>query len=121
LFDTKVELSIHKFIFAGKSRQIYQALEGGLVEFGFDNWRPVLLCLLHLSIAVETGQILSRGAAGYHAMFVRSTVLLVISVVIVATPLEVAIAFTEWNLTSFEGQKCNGFDNHIQRINDPFF
>lgn len=101
---------------------LLQALhKGGVVEFGFENWRPVLYAYLTWAVALGVGQVLCRGEAGYRALFVLPAVLFVISVVIVPTLLGLAIAFTDWNLASFEGQKFNGFDNLVQLVNDPFF
>ena len=92
-----------------------------VIGFGFENWRPVLYAYLAWAVAIGVGQVISRGEAGYRALFVLPAVMFVISVVIVPTLFGLFIAFTDYNLASFEGQKFNGFDNIVQLVQDDFF
>jgi len=101
---------------------IVQALfKAGVWNIGFDNWRPVLYGYLAWAVALGIGQVITRGERGYRALFVLPAVLFTISVVIVPTLFGLVIAFTDYNLAAFEGQKFNGFDNFVQLINDDFF
>ena len=93
----------------------------GVSEFGFENWRPVLYAYLAWAVALGAGQVITRGEPGYRALFVLPAVMFVIAVVVVPMLFGLAIAFTDYNLASFEGQKFNGFDNIVQLVNDDFF
>jgi len=95
--------------------------KASIIGFGFENWRPVLYAYLLWSVAIGIGQVMTRGEAGYRALFVLPAILFTISVVVVPTLFGLFIAFTDYNLASFKGQRFNGFDNVVQLVNDPFF
>jgi multiple sugar transport system permease protein len=95
--------------------------EQGSLGFGFDNWRPVLYAFVLWSIALGCGQVLMRGEAGERALFILPAVLFVVAMVIFPTLFGLYIAFTDWNLSSFQGQRFNGIDNLIALFHDADF
>ena len=99
-----------------------QALHAaGLTATGFANWRPVLYAYALWSIALAAGLIMSRGQAGHRALFVLPAVLFILAMAIFPTLFGFYIAFTDWNLSAFEGRKFNGLDNFIQLLHDAYF
>ena len=58
-----------------------------------------------------SAQVLIRGEAGQRALFVLPAVLFTVAMVIFPTFFGLYIAFTDWNLSSFEGRRFNGLDN----------
>ena len=99
--------------------QLAQAFK--LVDFGFTTWRPVLYAYALWSVAIAVSQIMTRGEAGWRALFLLPALLFTIIMVIFPTIFGLYIAFSDWNLSSFEGQKFNGLDNLRQLIADAYF
>ncbi len=93
----------------------------GIIEFGFQTWRPVVYAYLAWGVTLAVSQVLRRGTAGWQALFVLPAVLFVISMVIFPMLFGLTIAFTDWNLSSFDGRKFNGLDNIRQMWADPFY
>jgi len=101
---------------------IAQTLEAsGLAPLGLGTWRLSLYAYLVWAVAIGVGQVLMRGEAGYKALFLLPALLFTIALVIFPTVFGLYIAFSEWNLSSFEGQKFNGLDNLRTLINDAYF
>ena len=101
---------------------LMQALSaGGMFDLGFEDWRPSLYAYALWAIALGVGQVLTRGEAGYKALFLLPALLFTIAMVIFPTIFGLYIAFTDWNLSAFEGQKFNGLDNLRTLIADPYF
>ena len=101
---------------------IGQALHAaGVTPAGFETWRPVLYAYILWAIALGTGLVLSRGQAGHRALFVLPAVLFILSMAIFPTLFGFYIAFTDWNLSAFEGRKFNGLDNFISLLHDAYF
>jgi len=99
-----------------------QALSAaGMFDLGFEDWRPSLYAYALWAIALGVGQVLTRGEAGYKALFLLPALLFTIAMVIFPTIFGLYIAFTDWNLSAFEGQKFNGLDNLRTLIADPYF
>ena len=99
-----------------------QALSAaGVFDLGFEDWRPSLYAYALWAIALGVGQVLTRGEAGYKALFLLPALLFTIAMVIFPTVFGLYIAFTDWNLSAFEGQKFNGLDNLRTLIADPYF
>ncbi len=84
-------------------------------------WRLSLYAYLAWAVALGVAQVLMRGEAGYKALFLLPALLFTIALVIFPTIFGLYIAFSEWNLSSFEGQKFNGLDNLRTLIHDPYF
>ena len=86
----------------------------GAISFGFVDWRPILYAYLLWAIALGIGQVMVRGERGLRALFLLPAVLFTVAVVIFPTFFGLYIAFTEWNLSSFEGRRFNGIDNLVE-------
>jgi multiple sugar transport system permease protein len=93
----------------------------GVTSFGFENWRPILYAYIAWGVALGAGQVMKRGEAGHRALFLLPALLFTIALVIFPTFFGLYIAFTDWNLSAFEGQKFNGLDNVRALINDTYF
>jgi multiple sugar transport system permease protein len=93
----------------------------GKIGFGFENWRPALYAILIWCAALCVSQVVVRGEAGKKLLFVLPAFLFTIFMVIFPTLFGLYIAFTDWNLSSFEGQRFNGTANLVQMWNDPYF
>lgn len=93
----------------------------GVLALGFEDWRLTLYAYVAWSIVFGIGQVLSRGEAGHKALFLLPALLFTIAMVIFPTIFGLYIAFTDWNLSSFEGQKFNGLDNIYKLVADPYF
>ena len=101
---------------------VAQALEAsGAVSLGLGTWRLSLYAYLVWAIALGISQVMMRGEAGYKALFLLPALLFTVALVIFPTLFGLYIAFSEWNLSSFEGQKFNGLDNLRTLINDAYF
>ena len=101
---------------------LMQALSAaGMFDLGFEDWRPSLYAYALWAIALGVGQVLTRGESGYKALFLLPALLFTIAMVIFPTIFGLYIAFTDWNLSAFEGQKFNGLDNLRTLIADPYF
>jgi multiple sugar transport system permease protein len=95
--------------------------ETGAVASGFETWRPVLYAFLVWAAVFCVGQVVRRGEAGHRALFLLPALLFTVAMVVFPTVFGLYIAFTDWNLSAFEGQKFNGLDNVRQLIADPYF
>lgn len=62
-----------------------------------------------------------RGQRGHRALFVLPAVLFTVLMVIFPTFFGLYLAFTDWNLSSFEGRQFNGLDNFRALIDDPYY
>lgn len=93
----------------------------GILPLGLKDWRPTLFAYLLWAIALGFGQVLTRGQAGLKALFILPAALFTVSMAIFPTLFGLSIAFTDWNLASFTGQKFNGFDNLAELMHDPFY
>jgi len=91
------------------------------VTVGFDNWRPGLYAYLLWAVCLAIGQVLIRGELGRRSLFLLPALLFTISVVIFPTFFGLYIAFTDWNLSSFEGRQFNGLDNVRELIQDTYY
>lgn len=91
------------------------------ITFGFDNWRPVLYAYLVWAIALGFSQVIIRGELGMRALFLLPALLFTISMVIFPTVFGFFIAFSNWNLSSFEGRHFNGWDNFRQLMQDSYY
>ena len=92
-----------------------------VIDLGFENWRPTLYASLVWATALGAGQVMIRGEAGHRALFLLPALLFTIAMVIFPTFFGIYIAFTDWNLSAFEGQKFNGLENFYTLIHDAYF
>jgi multiple sugar transport system permease protein len=95
--------------------------DAGLLTWGFENWRPVLYAYVLWGIALGFGMVRMRGGAGHKALFVLPAVLFTIAMVIFPTFFGLYIAFTDWNLSSFEGRRFSGLKNLYALFADPYY
>jgi multiple sugar transport system permease protein len=93
----------------------------GAVAIGFTTWRPTLYAALAWAVALGASQIVRYGEAGQRMLFLLPAFLFTVLMVIFPTFFGLYIAFTDWNLSAFEGQKFNGLDNLRQLISDAYF
>lgn len=99
--------------------QLLDATETAVI--GLETWRPLLFAYLLWAAAICAGQVMIRGEKGSRALFVLPAVLFIASMVIFPTFFGLYIAFTDWNLSSFEGRQFNGLANFYQMVQDPFY
>ncbi|MDB5525819.1 MAG: sugar transporter permease [Rhizobium sp.] len=92
-----------------------------VISFGFENWQPVLYAALIWSVALGVSQVMVHGEAGKKLLFVLPAFLFTIFMVIFPTLFGLYIAFTDWNLSAFDGQHFNGTDNLVKMWHDPYF
>jgi len=93
----------------------------GVTAAGFENWRPVLYAALAWAATLGAGQVMIRGERGQRALFLLPAVLFTALMVIFPTFFGLYIAFTDWNLSSFEGRQFNGLDNVRTLVDDPYY
>jgi len=99
-----------------------QALRGaGIIEFGFDDWRPTLYAYVLWGIALGAGLVMTKGERGHQLLFLLPALLFTVAVVIFPTFFGLYIAFTDWNLSSVSGRAFNGLDNIRTLMRDAFF
>jgi multiple sugar transport system permease protein len=95
--------------------------KAGTITVGFETWRAVLYAYLLWAVALAAGQVLIRGELGKRSLFLLPALLFTISVVIFPTFFGLYIAFTDWNLSSFEGRQFNGLDNFRELLQDTYY
>jgi multiple sugar transport system permease protein len=99
-----------------------QALHvAGVGGAGFETWRPVLYAYGLWGIALCWSQVLRRGERGRQDLFVLPAVLFTVSMVVFPTVFGLYIAFTDWNLSSFQGRQLNGLENVRTLLQDAYF
>lgn len=99
-----------------------QALQAfGFWDLGFEDWQPTGVAYVTWAIALCVGQVLIRGEQGKRILFVLPTALFVISLTVIPLLLGVAIAFTDWNLSSTQGPQFAGLGNIERMLGDPFY
>ena len=87
----------------------------------FENWRPTLYAYVLWAICLCWGQVLVRGEQGKRVLFVLPATLFVVSMVVFPLLFGLMIAFSDWNLSSPDGRRFNGWANLVQMWNDPFY
>jgi multiple sugar transport system permease protein len=95
--------------------------DAGILSWGFENWRPVLYAYVLWGIALGFGLVRMRGAQGEKALFVLPAVLFTVAMVIFPTFFGLYIAFTDWNLSAFEGRRFSGLKNLYALFNDAYY
>lgn len=92
-----------------------------VVPLGWENWRPTLYAYGIWAVLLCTGIVLTRGERGWRALFLLPAALFTLAMAIFPTLFGLSIAFTDWNLSSVNGQQFNGVDNLVQLVRDPFY
>ena len=93
----------------------------GQTGVGFETWRPVLYAYALWGVALCWSQVLRRGERGRQDLFVLPAVLFTVSMVVFPTVFGLYIAFTDWNLSSFQGRQLNGLENVRTLWQDAYF
>ena len=91
------------------------------INFGFNNWRPLLYSYILWAIAIGYSRVLIYGERGKRNLFIFPAVMFIISIVIFPMLFGLYISFTDWNLSSLDGRKFNGLDNFYQMMSDPYY
>jgi multiple sugar transport system permease protein len=99
--------------------QLLQVL--GVWSLGFRNWQPTLIAYLLWCVCLCVGQVLIRGERGKLILFVLPSALFVITLTVIPLILGIAIAFSDWNLSSSTGPKFAGLGNIERMLSDPFY
>jgi len=97
------------------------AHDAGRIDFGFQNWRPILYAYMLWATALCFAQVIVHGEKGKRSLFVLPAALFVISLVIFPLLFALYISFTDWNLASPDGPQPNGWDNMRQMWGDSFY
>jgi multiple sugar transport system permease protein len=101
---------------------VAQALQAlGVWDLGFTNWQPTLFAWIFWCVSLCVGQVLIRGEQGKRILFVLPAALFVVSLTVIPLLLGVAIAFSDWNLSSPTGPKFAGLGNIQRMLSDPFY
>ena len=91
------------------------------INFGFNNWRPLLYSYILWAVAIGYSRVLIYGEKGKRNLFIFPAVMFIISIVIFPMLFGLYISFTDWNLSSLDGRKFNGLDNFYQMMSDPYY
>ncbi|MCY7417701.1 MAG: sugar ABC transporter permease [Chloroflexi bacterium] len=99
-----------------------QALDAlGYLDLGSTDWQPTMYAYVLWCICLCVGQVVIRGEQGKKILFVLPAALLVVSLTIIPLLLGIAIAFSDWNLSSPSGPKFAGLGNIQKMLGDPFY
>jgi multiple sugar transport system permease protein len=93
----------------------------GSLKTGFGDWRPVLYAYVVWAVALGVGLVLTKGERGHRALFLLPALLFTLAMVIFPTIFGLYIAFTTWNLSSFNGRQFSGLDNLRTIFHDATF
>jgi multiple sugar transport system permease protein len=93
------------------------ATAGALVE----NWRPTLYAWCLFITAYCASLVIRFGERGKRQLFIAPATIFIASMVIFPLIFALTIAFSNWNLSSLEGQRFNGLDNIRQMWGDRFY
>ncbi len=92
-----------------------------LLPFGFETWQPVALAYVAWGVALGLGMVWKYGNEGHKSLFVLPAILFTVAMVIFPTFFGLYIAFTDWNLSSFEGRRFSGLKNLYALFADPYY
>ena len=93
----------------------------GYLVWELANWRPALYAYLLWATCLCIAQVVLHGEQGKRTLFVLPATLFVVAMVIFPLIFALTLAFSNWNLSAFEGPRFNGFDNVRQMWTDPFY
>ena len=95
--------------------------QAGYLAWELANWRPALYAYLFWATCLCIAQVVLHGEQGKRTLFVLPAALFVVAMVIFPLAFALTLAFSNWNLSAFEGPKFNGLDNIRQMWSDPFY
>jgi len=84
-------------------------------------WRPTLYAYLFFVTCYCASLVLRQGEQGKRRLFVVPATIFVGSMVVFPLIFGLSIAFSDWNLSSLDGQQFNGTDNIRQMWRDDFY
>ncbi|MXX91429.1 MAG: sugar ABC transporter permease [Boseongicola sp. SB0677_bin_26] len=93
----------------------------GYLAWELANWRPALYAYLLWATCLCIAQVVLHGEQGKRTLFVLPATLFVVAMVIFPLIFALTLAFSNWNLSAFEGPRFNGLDNVRQMWADPFY
>ena len=93
----------------------------GYLPWDLANWRPALYAYLLWATCLCIAQVVLHGEQGKRTLFVLPATLFVVAMVIFPLIFALTLAFSNWNLSAFDGPRFNGFDNVRQMWTDPFY
>ncbi|KRB49312.1 sugar ABC transporter permease [Rhizobium sp. Root708] len=99
--------------------QVLYTLE--IITIGFDTWRPVVYAYVFWGVMLCASRILTRGEAGWRALFVLPAILFTVAIVLFPTVFAFFAAFTDWNLAGRSGPHFNGLSNLLDLVHDTYF
>ena len=95
--------------------------QGGTIGTGLANWRPALYGYLVWATTLCIAQVVIHGEQGKRTLFILPATLFVVAMVVFPLIFALSLAFSNWNLSAFEGPRFNGLDNVRQMWVDPFY
>ena len=93
----------------------------GTLGLDLENWRPALYGYLLWATCLCIAQVVLHGEQGKRTLFILPATLFVVAMVVFPLIFALTLAFSNWNLSSFEGPRFNGLDNIRQMWADPFY
>ena len=95
--------------------------ETGALGTAPETWRPALYAYLLWATCLCIAQVVLNGEQGRRTLFILPATLFVVAMVVFPLLFSLGIAFSNWNLSSFEGPTFNGLDNVRQMWGDAFY
>jgi multiple sugar transport system permease protein len=86
-----------------------------------ENWRPTLYAYCLFITAYCASLVIRFGERGKRRLFIAPATIFIASMVIFPLIFAVGIAFSDWNLSSPDGQQFNGTENIRQMWADEFY
>ena len=86
-----------------------------------ESWRPTLYAYCLFITAYCASLVIRFGERGKRRLFIAPATIFICSMVVFPLIFAVTIAFSDWNLSSVDGQQFNGLDNLRQMWGDAFY
>jgi multiple sugar transport system permease protein len=93
----------------------------GLIELGFNSWRPVAIVVLLWFLIFDVALYVTGGVKGQQLLFLLPALQITLSLVIFPTLFGLAVAFTQWDIGGISGPAFNGLDNFRRMAGDERF
>ena len=95
--------------------------DAGALDLPSTTWRPALFAFVLYAVCLCIAQVVLHGERGKRTLFILPAALFVVAMVVFPLIFAISIALSDWNLSSPDGQKFNGFGNIRQMWTDPFY
>ena len=86
-----------------------------------ESWRPTLYAYALFITAYCASLVIRFGERGKRQLFIAPAAIFIASMVIFPLIFALSIAFSDWNLSSIDGQQFNGWDNVREMWRDDFY